>query len=171
MLTVPNPAPVEGESHTAKPEPPPATEKQKDFARELGIEFPGDIDRKEISALIDDALARQDDARFERLNALQEKESQVREELRAEVLAECDEEDPRLSIASEEQILEALADRDLGAILITFEYGILGGVDDLTGEKFTLASTDDIDNEDLKTIVSWLGIAVGIRGSFDANDS
>jgi len=162
QVVVPQPeasaAPIT-ESAEKKP-PPPATEKQKAFATELGISFPHDIDRRAISALIDDALAKQDDARYERLNALQDKENNIREELRDEILGECDEEDPRMSVATTEQILDGLAQREVGAILITFEYGVLSGVDDLTGEKFELHSTNDLDEDDLKTIVSWLGMAM-----------
>jgi len=161
-IVVPDP-PVEATSETAattKTGPPPATEKQKAYATTLGVVFPDDIDIRAMSKLIDDAQLRQDDERFERLNQLQEAESQVREELRAEVLAECDEEDPRLSHATPEQIMEAMGSRDIGAIMITFEYGVLNGVDDLTGEKFAICSTDDLEDEDLKTILSWLGAAM-----------
>ena len=161
QLIVPQPetaAPPIAES--AEKKAPPATEKQKAFATELGISFPDDIDRRAISALIDDALAKQDDARYQRLNALQHKESKIREELRDEILAECDEEDPRMSVATTAQILDGLAQRDVGAILITFEYGVLSGVDDLTGEKFGLHGTDDLNEDDIKTIVSWLGMAM-----------
>jgi len=160
QLTVPEQTPDTPASEAQPKKPPLATEKQKDFARELGVDFPDDVDRKTISEMIDEALAKQDDARYERLNELQDKESAIREELRAEVLAECDEEDARISVATKEQILDGLAQRDIGAILVTFEYGVLSGVDDLTGEKFELNSTDDLDEDDLKTIISWLGAAM-----------
>ena len=161
QLVVPQveaPAVTEEIANTKKP--PLATDKQKAFATELGIAFPDDIDRRTISKLIDDALEKQVDGRYDRLNDLQDKENKIRDELRDEIMAECDEEDPRMSVATTEQILEALARRDTGAILITFEYGVLSGVDDLTGEKFTMNSTDDLDENDLKTIVSWLGMAM-----------
>ena len=138
----------------------PATDKQKAFAIELGIEFPDDIAKDGLSKMIDAAVLKQDDDRYLRMNELQKVESEVREQLRAEVQAEYDEEDPRLSKASVEQILEALQLRDIGAIMITFDYGLLSGVDDLTGEKFALNSTDDIDETDMATIVSSLGIAL-----------
>ena len=161
QLVVPQletPAVIE-EIDTAK-KPPLATDKQKVFATELGITFPDDIDRRTISKLIDDAIEKQVDGRYDRLNDLQDKENKIRSEIRDEIMAECDEDDPRMSVATTEQMLEALAERDTGAILITFEYGVLSGGDDLTGEKFKMNSTDDIDENDLKTIVSWLGMAM-----------
>lgn len=161
QLTVPQPKSLEGQPLPISTDASPlATEKQKAFATELGIEFPEGIDRRMISKMIDEALVKQEDARFERLNLLRDGEDRVRDELRNEIMGECDEEDPRVSVATTEQILDALAKRDIGVILITFEYGILSGVEDLTGEKFSLSSTDDLDEHDLKTIVSWLGLVM-----------
>lgn len=139
--------PVQESSPPAEPvkKAPPATEKQMDYARSLGIDFPEDIDRRSISQLIEMAL-----------DAQNQRERQLAEE---------DEEDPRISVATTEQILDGLAERDIGAILITFEYGVLSGVDDLTGEKFEINSTDDIDGDDLKTILSSLGVAMMRRKS------
>jgi hypothetical protein len=137
-----------------------ATAKQKAYATELGIKFPESVDRKTMSKMIDEALEKRAEERYDRLDALQREESKIRDQLRDEIMAECDEDDPRMSVASTEQILEGLAQRDIGAILITFEYGILSGIDDLKGETFALNSTDDIDEKDIKTIISWLGISM-----------
>ena len=43
------------------PPRPLATEKQEEFARDLGIQFPDNIDRRAISELIDAAVANQDE--------------------------------------------------------------------------------------------------------------
>lgn len=155
-LTEPAAVPsVPAEPQPLPPKPRPATAKQKAFARELGVDFPDDIDRVAISEMIDQALIRREDERYRRMYELGDKESHVREELRAEVLAECDEEDPRLSVATKEQIMEGLARRDIGAVLLSFEYGVLSGLEDLVGEKLSLSFTDDIDADDASNIMTW----------------
>lgn len=137
------------------PDIPPATEKQKDYARKLGIAFPETIDRKAISGLIDQALAAQDDARYERLDELQNRESKVREELKQEIIAELDTQDPRLSIATPGQMVEALQDRAMGAILITFDPDV--DPSDLTGVSFNINYSDEtIDTEVVKSVIGAL---------------
>jgi hypothetical protein len=145
----------------------PATDKQKAYARELGLSFDDDIDRRAISKLIDGALGKEELERYDRLNALQDKENELRAQFRAEIMAECDADDPRMSVATKDQILEGLNRRQIGAILVTFEYGVLGGVEDLTGEKFSLSTTDDIDEGDIKTILASLGVAMMRRSIVD----
>jgi aspartate aminotransferase-like enzyme len=154
------PPPTEENSPSKSKAVPPATEKQKQFATELGVEFPDSIDRRAISELIDAALQKQDEERFDRLNALQNNENNVREEIRAEIMAECDEDDPRVSTVTTEQLMEAYAMRDKGAILISFEYGVLSGIEDSKGEKFDINSTDDLEPDDIKRIITMLGMAL-----------
>ena len=149
----------------AKPGPPPATEKQKAYATQLGVEFADEIDVRSMSKLIDDAQLKQEDARYDRLNELQRKESDIREELRAEVMAECDDEDARLSVATTEQMISELEDRDIGAILITFDYGDLTDLGDLSGLKLAIANTDNLESEDVKAVLMWLGAAMMQRRS------
>lgn len=55
-------------SQFTEPSGPPATEKQKEYARSLGIDFPPDITKKEISALISKAADQKDDERFSKLD-------------------------------------------------------------------------------------------------------
>ena len=40
---------------------------------------------------------------------------------------------------------------------MTFRYGVLSGDADLTGEKFELTSTDDLDEKDIKRLIFALG--------------
>jgi len=152
-VTVPPPP----SSNDQSPVVPLATQKQIAFATELGIKLPPNINRREISGLIDAALAEQDAARIKRLEALQNNEFAVRKELRDEILAELDETDPRISKATKEQIMEGLSYRDIGALLVTFDFGVLGGVDDLRGETFDVDMTDDIDEDDMARILINLG--------------
>ncbi|WP_436717215.1 hypothetical protein U8335_09500 [Roseiconus lacunae] len=140
--------------------PPPATDKQKAYATQLGIEYPDDIDIRAMSQLIDEAQLRQEDERYERLDELQKKESDVREQLRAEILSECDEEDARLSVATKEQMLDELDERDIGAILITLDYGELTDLEDLSGVKLAISNTDNLEADDVKAVLTWLGMAM-----------
>ncbi len=134
---------------------PPATEKQKDYARKLGITFPEDIDRRTISSLIDQALAAQDDARYQRLDELQNQESKVREELKQEIIAELDANDPRLSTATPAQMVEALENRAMGAVLVTFDPDV--DPDDLAGVPLNVNySTETINLEMVKSVVAAL---------------
>ena len=84
-----------------------ATERQKEYARSLGIEFDPDIDRGRISRLIDDALERKDEQRWERLNDLERKEEDAKQEILSE-----------LQIPD---MLDELHRRGLGAVLITLD--------------------------------------------------
>jgi predicted Zn finger-like uncharacterized protein len=116
---------------TAEPEPQPesehpwggrATKRQKEYARDLGIEFQPDISKGHLSRLISEAVEHEQEERFARLDELGNRESEAYEKLRAEALAEIDEEDCRLSVATPEQIVEAFEERDEIAILVTHPY-------------------------------------------------
>ena len=163
-ITIPSPTEESPEVRPAtdivsakKPGIPPASEKQKDYARKLGVAFPEDIDRKAISSLIDQALAAQDEARYRRLDELQDRESKVRDELKQEVIAELDAYDPRLSIATPDQMVEALQDRAMGVILITFDPDL--DPSDLTGVSFNINySCETIDMEMVKSVIGALFI-------------
>ena len=99
---------------------PPATDRQKEYAQSLGIEFNEGIDRKTISKMIDAAVQKQDDERFQRLDELQDRENEAYLKLREEIENELNEEDPRLSKATEKQMMEALGERGTAGILLTF---------------------------------------------------
>ena len=102
--TIEIPAPVQPK---VQDDAPPATDRQKEYAKSLGIDFPDNINRKDISKLIGDSVAKGDDERFERLEELSRREGKAWEEMRQEVLAEIDAEDCRLSKATKSQIIEA----------------------------------------------------------------
>lgn len=130
-----------------------ATSRQKEFARELGIEFPDEITRGEISKLIDVALAASDEKRYQRLDELSDRESDAWRKIRAEVLAEVDAEDCRLSKAEPKQIVEALSERGVVAILITMPWDDIEGFDDLTGVQLRVSFNDDMKLDDVDAVI------------------
>ncbi|HUT12075.1 MAG TPA: hypothetical protein VMY42_16355 [Thermoguttaceae bacterium] len=137
-----------------------ATERQKEYATSLDIEFPPDISRKEISDLIDAAVQKRDDERFRRLDELSDRESEAWQKLRAEILAELDVEDCRLSKAEPSQMLEEFGNRNRGAILISFDWDDGIDFEDLTGVKFSVEFSDDMDESNVGSVLRWVCIAM-----------
>jgi gamma-glutamylcyclotransferase (GGCT)/AIG2-like uncharacterized protein YtfP len=135
-----------------------ATERQKEYARSLGVEFPANITKTEMRRLISSAVDRRDEERFRKLDELSDRESRAREEMREQVLAEIDEEDCRLSKATPAQMLEELANRNLGAILISFDMNEVD-FENLTGARFplALACSDNMAEHHMNTILMGLG--------------
>jgi len=152
------------EEQTGKPPAKAATEKQKEFAKSLGINFPPDITRRQMSDLIDEALERRDEERFRRLDELSERESEAYAEVREEIFAQLDEEDRRLSKATPEEIIEEFERRDKGAILVTFDFDERD-IEDLTGHEINTCFTGDLTKENVGTILGQLGIAFLMRYS------
>jgi hypothetical protein len=120
------------------PPRPLATEKQKDYARELGISFPENVDRKTISKLIDQAVAKRDDERFDRLNQLERREAAAAEGL-------------RLVDATTDEIVKALTDRGMIAIVISRD--AIEDFDQMEGVPMTLAYTDDMTQHDMESVI------------------
>ena len=134
-----------------------ATNKQKAYASKLGIKFPTDVNRQEISAMIDRSLEDQKDARYKELDDIQSRKNDAYCELRDEIISEIDDEDPRLSKSTVQQMLEELANRDIGSVLLSFEYGIHGGADVLSMDDIQLHHSTDIDETDAKVMLIQLG--------------
>jgi len=86
----------------------PATDRQKAFARDLGIQFDESIDRNSISKLIAAAQERENTERFEQLELLADRESDAYRQIREEILLEVDKDDPRLSKATSVEIMKTL---------------------------------------------------------------
>lgn len=147
-------------------EPVPATQKQRDFATSLGIKFSDDIDKESLSNLIDEAVIKRDDERYDRIAEMEDRESKVRREIRAEVeaqiIAEHDADFQRLDTATVPQIIESLSSREIGAIIITFDYDKLNGFETLEGIDFSLRHTDDIDKDDMKKLMLMLGMKLNM---------
>jgi len=122
------------------PPRPLATEKQKDYARELGIEFPASIDRKTISKLIDEAVAKRDDERFHRLDDLQRREAVAADGL-------------RLSVATTDEIVKALYERGMSALLITMQTDEIVDFEHLKGLTANYSFTDNMTMEDVESVI------------------
>ena len=165
-VEIPNRAPAptvaasEAKSREQKAPVPPATERQKEYARELGITFDDNVNRREISKLIDHAVRNRDDERFKKLDDLQDRESEAYREIRQELAREMDADDPRVSRATPDEIMTALADRGLGAVLITFDPDKLD--DNLEGRgKAEISYTEDwMTEEDMRDFLSNLGLSI-----------
>jgi hypothetical protein len=137
---------------------PPATERQKEYARTLGIDFAPDIDRRAMSELIDAAVMKRDDERYRRMDELQDRENAVRQQLREEIIAELDEEVPRLTKATPKQMVDEFPNRGKAAILITFDSDETLDFEDLTGVRFDIESSDNMDNDDMRAVLMAIGI-------------
>ncbi len=122
---------------------PPATERQKEYARDLDVTFPDDINIRDMSTLIDAAKEKEDAERRGELDRLSDKESAAYARIRDEILEEIDADDCRLSTATIEQIIEALEEREIAAIL-------LAGPSDPAGREpvqCTVSFTSDLSEE------------------------
>ncbi len=147
--------PEAAEEESAKsptPRVPPATERQKVYATQLGIEFDENINCREISELIDAAVERRDEERYQRLEQLQQGESEARAKMREEVLRELDDEDPRLNNASPQDMVQEISNRGDAAIMITFDPG---AVDENFGAGTVINHwfSDDLTHEDMRKVV------------------
>ena len=107
--------------------------------------------------MIDRSLEDQKDARYKELDDIQSRKNDAYCELRDEIISEIDDEDPRLSRSTVQQMLEELANRDIGSVLFSFEYGIHGGADVLSMDDIQLHHSTDIDETDAKVMLIQLG--------------
>jgi len=133
-----------------------ATDRQKEYAKSLGIEFPPDITKAEISALISQAVERREGERFHKLDELSDRESEAYQQLRAEVVAEIDETDSLLSKATPSQMVEELGARNKGAILITFDPDDLN-IEDIAGARLAVSFSDNITETEMRAVLVGLG--------------
>lgn len=139
----------------------PATERQKEYAVALGVVFQPDITRRELSKLIDAAIEKREDERFKRLDALESRERQAKAQLREEILAELDSDDCRLSRATAQQMVDELARRDLGAVLVTFQQADVEDFERLFGVEFTMVFPEDAMTEtDMRLVLMTLGMGL-----------
>jgi len=132
---------------------PPATERQKEYARALGIEFADNVTRREISELLDRAVAAQVEERYQRLDELSHRESEAWQKMREEVLAEIDAEDCRLSKAEPSKIVETLSDRGFASILITIPWDDIEDFHDLRGVTGQIEFCDDMTQDDMEAVI------------------
>ncbi len=141
---------------TPKKKAPLATERQKEFALELGIVFPDDITRPEISELIAEGVDKRDDKRFKRLDELEHREGEVLEKVREQLRAELGEEDERLSIASPRQMVDALTERGFATILILIPRNQIEDFKDLKGAEADMPSSNEMTDEDTFSVITQI---------------
>jgi hypothetical protein len=138
---------------------PPATERQKEYASELGIVFPPDINRRDISSLIDAAIQKRDNERFQRLDELGKRENEAWQQMREAVLKEIDEEDCRISAAQPKQMIDELADRGFGAILIWFDIDDLDHlISNSPDVKVNVSFADLISEMEMRSVLRVIGV-------------
>jgi hypothetical protein len=132
--TVPRP-------QSAKKGIPLATPAQREYALSLGIDFPENINRRDISNLIDEELAKLDRERIDRLNELERREAAIAES-------------GGLAHATPDQMIDALANRGVTAILITLE-SPNGVVDfsNLDGIQVSISFTGDMTRQEMAAAI------------------
>ena len=108
----------------------PATEAQKQYAKSLEIKFSPDISKIEISRLIDAKLKEQDD------------------ELPAP--------EDALAKATPSQMVEELCNRNLGAVLITFDIDKID-FKNLTGAAFDISRSDNLTETEMQSLLIGMG--------------
>lgn len=145
-----------------------ATECQREYARQLGIAFSDEITRAEIGKLIDEAVNRRDENRYQELDELEQRESDAWQIMRTEVLAEidADPEDCRLSKAETSQIVEELSRRGLAAVLITMPWNDFY-IEDWVGVGFTTSFSDDMLLDDAGEVIKSAALTFWKRDGID----
>jgi hypothetical protein len=132
---------------------PPATERQKEYARALDIEFAETVTRREMGDLIDGAVVAREQERYQHLDDLSNRESEAWQKMREEVLAEIDAEDCRVSKAEPSRIIEALSERGFATILITIPWDAIEDFHHLRGVKFEIAFCDGMTQDDMEAVI------------------
>jgi hypothetical protein len=105
----------------------PATDEQKQYAKSLEIKFPPNISKIEISRLIDAELKKT------------ENENPISEDT--------------LSSATPSQMVEELSNRNLGAILITFDVDKFNFKKGMTGVIFDISRSENLTESQMESIL------------------
>ncbi|MBM4030759.1 MAG: hypothetical protein FJ291_03135 [Planctomycetes bacterium] len=135
---------------------------QIEYARSLGIDVPPNVSRRELSALIGSAVDKRDEERLRKLNELQDRESKASEDMRAEILAEIDEEDCRLSEADPGGMAQELGRRGLAALVVTFDARYIN-LEKAGCVPFKIAFSENMTEQDVRKAFIVLGaIAQGL---------
>jgi hypothetical protein len=133
-----------------------ATQRQRDFAKSLGIEFPENVTKSEIGRLIGEARVRRDEE-------LEARHGKAWEEARKQIIAEIDEDDCRLSKATPAQMVDELCNRDLGAVLVFFKLNEVD-LDHLEGAHVGIHFSDNLTEAQMYAVLGVLGVqALGER--------
>lgn len=146
------PPPVNVSPSATQPVPPPPfppTAKQNDFAESLGIEGAAGMTRWELSKKITEAKSRQFEADCERLDEMETRGSRAYIEHRADVVAHMAETDPQISVATPQQIVNALDDEGVIGVLVTLQRKDVTDFSELAGVNIGISFPDEIFGVDL----------------------
>lgn len=132
---------------------PPATERQKEFALTLGISFSPDINRRDISALIEKAIAKRDEERDTTIQDWSQREGEFWEEAKKSVLAEMGSDEVPVSKATPRQIIDALDERGIAAILIMVPWDDVTDFSNLQGLEVSLSYSDTMSKADYESLI------------------
>jgi DNA-directed RNA polymerase subunit RPC12/RpoP len=162
VVSVPTVENIKDSEAEKRPYGRPASSRQKEFASSLGVEFPDDIRSHEISKLIDEALVKQDEERYQALEDISRREGEAYDKLREEILCEIDEDelDCRLSTATTEEMIDELSRRGDTTILISFDLDEYGDFDihKLKQVAFEIIGTDDLDEEVMRRVLEVVSV-------------
>ena len=145
-----------------------ATQRQKEYARQLGAEFSAQITRSHMSELIDQAVESETDKRYRELDAIEQRENDAWQKMRQEVLAEIDSdpEECRLSTADTSKVVEELFRRGLAAVLITVPWDDFDS-NDLMGVSFAMSFCDNMPVEEAENMVKAAALTFWKRDGID----
>ena len=132
---------------------PPATARQKEFARSLDCRFADDISAEEIADLIDAALLKnreQDQAQRDKFLTMQAKSYDlIRRELQEELI-----DDPQVSTASPRQMVDALGQRRMTSVLITLPVEDVRTLRDFEDTTPEITASRHVTDQDVGRIIS-----------------
>ncbi len=134
----------------------PATDRQKKYARSLGVVFSDNITRPQISELIDDAVERQDNEKHKQLGEDERRGNDAWEQVRGHLLGEVSEEDERVSKASGIQLDDACnawSKRGFVAVLIKVPRDQITDFRNLVGVDVAISFCDGMPQEDVAAMI------------------
>jgi len=135
----------------------PATQAQKDYAGQLGIEFDDNISKRQISQRIDAAI----EHRRKELSELDDRESEAYHKLREEVEKALDAESPRLCDVTPKQMVAEMSSRGCPAIVLQFGVDVLDVVDFETGAgDVSIEFTDDLTEDQVRKLLMFVGASL-----------
>jgi DNA-directed RNA polymerase subunit RPC12/RpoP len=129
---------------------PPATQKQKEFAKDLGIEFNESVSKAEMTRLITAALAQADEDQRLQLAALDAREKAAAERKAKKAGTE----GVNLATASPEQMVEEMAARGLAAFMVAIPWkNVRDDFKSLVGVPFSVYFSDEMSQEDVEDVI------------------
>ncbi len=138
---------------TATGRVPPATDRQKEFARSLNCQFADDISFGEIADLIDAALLKKRERDTAERDAFLTMQARAYDVIRRELLEELAD-DPQVSTASPRQMVDALGQRQLTSVLITLPVENIQALRDFRDATPEITASRHVTDTDISRILS-----------------